>query len=142
MFHRGYFMAGTLWSPMGMGFNLDSIIDAADGKQGPRTERMGFFPTVGTEEDEEKIVLRLEVPGFGEDDLHVCLVKDALQVRGEVRTASGEIKQVGRTPCVFVRSFGLPEGVDRDGMRATYKSGVLTVILPKAEDEGRIEAAA
>lgn len=138
-------MAGTKWSLIGKGFNLDSIIEANEkGKPGSEKGKSGsvptiVFPVVTTTEDEEKIVLRLEVPGFRREDLHVCRVGDAVQVRGEVEAGSGGDEQVRREQGIFVRSFVLPEQVDESGVRTSYEAGVLMVVMPK---RGNISQAA
>ena len=131
-------MTGTKWSLMGKGFNLDSIIEANE------KEKLGSVPTivipaVSTTEDDEKIVLRLEVPGFRREDLHVCMVGDAVQVRGEVEAGSGGDDQVRRQQGIFVRSFVLPPQVDEGGVRTSYEAGVLMVVMPK---RGNMSAAA
>ena len=134
-------MTGNKWSQMGKGFNLDSIIEA-NAKEEPQSVPAIVFPTVSTAEDAEKIVLRMEVPGFREEDLHVRMVGDALQVRGEVETENGGDGETRRRRDLFVRSFVLPESVDGSRVRRTYEAGVLTLVLPKSEDDGRSEAAA
>jgi len=51
--------------------------------------------------------------------------------------ATGQVKWIERSHGSFVRSFGLPDQVDADGIRASVKDGVMTVVVPK-----KVEAAA
>jgi len=88
-------------------------------------------------ETENDIRVRLEVPGMRAGDIDV-------QVHGKLLAVSGE-KQAQResdegryhvTECAygsFRRQIVLPAEVDSGATRAGYKSGVLTLRLPKAE---------
>lgn len=88
-------------------------------------------------EDDQKLVVRLEVPGLEKSDLDVEISADALIVSGEKRFE--EEKTEGRwrvMQCAygsFRRVVPLPAAVKADAARATYKNGVLRVELPKAE---------
>ncbi|MCB1876366.1 MAG: Hsp20/alpha crystallin family protein [Chromatiales bacterium] len=88
-------------------------------------------------DDEDKVVVRLEAPGMGQNDFDLEVVDDYLVVRGEKRTESE--RSEGRyhmTECAygsFERAIPLPEEVDSDKARASYTSGVLRVELPKTK---------
>ena len=87
-------------------------------------------------EDEQRIVVRLEVPGMDRKDFHVEVLGDALVVRGEKRFERESTEGRWRTlQCAygsFHRSVPLPVPVKSEEARATYKDGVLKVELPKA----------
>jgi len=66
-------------------------------------------------------------------------------VEGGVLTIRGERKfedkqdgknfhRVERSYGQFVRSFTLPNNVDRDNVKATFKDGLLSIELPKREE--------
>lgn len=78
--------------------------------------------------------MRLDLPGVDPKDVEVSVVDDTLVIRGERKTAQ-ELKEkeyqyretaYGR----FERRLGLPKGVDRDKVSASYKNGVLEVSIP------------
>lgn len=86
-------------------------------------------------DDDKNVVVRLEAPGMESGDFDLQVLDDYLIVRGE--------KQIERertqghyhvTECAyghFERTIPLPEGVESDKARATYRNGVLRIKLPK-----------
>ena len=88
-------------------------------------------------DDDDKVVVRLESPGMEKGNFDLQLQDDYLVVRGE--------KQIERerteghyhiTECAygsFERAIPLPGEVETGNARASYKSGVLRVELPKTK---------
>ena len=94
-----------------------------------------FVPAVDIYEDKDKVVLKLEVPGIDQKDLHVTVEDNTLTVKGE-RKFEGEEKQenfhrIERTYGSFYRAFTLPPTVDTANIGADYKAGVLKLELKK-----------
>ena len=95
-------------------------------------------PPVDIEENAEGYVFRADLPGMTDKDVKVSLVGDTLTLRGE-RKRESEVKddhyhRVERAYGAFSRSFSLPATVDAGNVRADYKDGVLTVVLPTREE--------
>ena len=90
-----------------------------------------------TWETAQSVVIRVEIPGMNQEDLAIDVHGNALRIRGEKR--SGAEQQVRsyhlmeRAYGHFKRSIPLPYSVDADRAEASYRDGVLTVILPKTE---------
>ena len=83
----------------------------------------------------DKLVVKAEVPGMKEDDIHVSVEGDTLTIRGEKKTES-EVKNEDYYRCErsygsFFRSAALPSTVDASKIEADYEDGVLEVTLPK-----------
>jgi HSP20 family protein len=94
-----------------------------------------FVPAVDIYEDKDKVVLKLEVPGIDQKDLHVTVEDNTLTVKGE-RKFEDEEKQenfhrIERTYGSFYRAFTLPPTVDTANIGADYKAGVLKLELKK-----------
>jgi HSP20 family protein len=87
-------------------------------------------------DDDDKIVVRLEIPGMEKDDFDLQVVDDHLVVRGEKQTDSERTEgNYHVTECAygsFERAIPLPDEVETGKARASYKRGVLRVELPKA----------
>jgi HSP20 family protein len=87
-------------------------------------------------DDDDRVVVRLEVPGMETDNLDIEVIDDYLVVRGEKRIAREHTSgQYHVTECAygqFERAIPLPEAVDTDNADATYRNGVLRVELNKA----------
>ena len=81
--------------------------------------------------------LEADLPGFDREDIHVDLKDDVLTVSAEHNEEKEEKKdgkylRRERSIRSFRRSFNV-EGLNRDEIKASYKNGVLTVIVPKQE---------
>ncbi|MDX5445634.1 MAG: Hsp20/alpha crystallin family protein [Zoogloeaceae bacterium] len=87
-------------------------------------------------EDDDKLVVRIEVPGLDKADLQVDVHADSLIVSGEKRFEQEQTQGRWRVmQCAygsFRRVVPLPVAVKTDAARASYKNGVLRVELPKA----------
>ena len=87
-------------------------------------------------DDEDKVVVRLEAPGLEGGDFDIEIVENFLVVRGQKNVQREQKK--GRyhvRECAygaFERAVPLPEEVEPDEAKASYKRGVLRVELPKA----------
>ncbi len=77
----------------------------------------------------------VELPGMAEQDIEVKVVNDTLAIKGEKKEEKEENKKdyhlSERRYGAFQRTFRLPDDVDGDKIAASFKSGVLTVVLPK-----------
>src|SRR5947209_13120943 len=121
--------------------------EAADrrGREGgdeAEIERADWIPAADIYEDEREYTLVLDLPGINRDALDVSLDEGRLTVRGE-RAAAAEgagVRRAERPQGRFVRSFSLPDAVDRARIAADYKDGVLALHLPKlaSQQRGRV----
>lgn len=97
------------------------------------------FPLVNIWSDAERAYVTAELPGIDPEKLDVTVQNDTVTIKGvrEPEPAKeGESwlrreRQTGR----FVRSFGLPFKVESEHVAARYERGVLTVTLPRIEEE-------
>ncbi|GLS99350.1 heat-shock protein Hsp20 [Sphingobium jiangsuense] len=95
------------------------------------------WPRVEFGETDKEIRVTAELPGLDEKDVEITVEDDVLTLRGEKRSET-EDKDRGyseRSYGRFERRIALPRGVDRDGAKATFSNGVLTVTLPRTEGQ-------
>ena len=88
-------------------------------------------------EDNEKIMVKVEVPGVDEKDLKVHFEDGLLTVSGErqfERKDTRNYYRIERTYGTFTRTFSLPRSVDANGIVANYRNGVLEIEIPKKEE--------
>lgn len=87
-------------------------------------------------EDDERLVVRLEVPGLDKQDLSIEVRDGALVVSGEKRfereSTEGRWRVMQCAYGSFQRTVPLTAPVLADQARAAYRNGVLKVELPKA----------
>lgn len=96
-----------------------------------------FQARVDVKETDKEVIVTAEVPGVDIKDIEVTLRNDGLALRGE-KLAEKEEKEKGyyrmeRSYGSFFRLIPMPYEVDRDAVGATYKDGVLKIVLPKAK---------
>ncbi len=97
-----------------------------------------WAPSVDIEEADDKYLIKADLPGVDKKDIDVKLENGVLSIRGEkqTETETGKGTKRHRTERFhgsFARSFTLPDAVKADEVDASYKDGVLTLHIPKAE---------
>ena len=101
--------------------------------------RSSSMPAVNIREDEKNYILDLAVPGMDKKDLKIDINEDVLTISSESKHETEENKDGYKRKefsySSFCRSFYIPENVNRDKIEANYKDGILTVGLPKQEEE-------
>ena len=105
---------------------------------GGESTTSAWQPAVDIFENDTEIVIKVELPEVNREDVQVNLDDRTLTIRGE-RKLEFEDKREGyhrveRTYGQFARSFTVPPNINREGLKAGYKDGVLRVTLPKAEE--------
>jgi HSP20 family protein len=102
-------------------------------------ERADWIPAADVYEDEREYLLALDLPGINREALDVSLDDGRLVIRGERKGAEAlHARRTERPQGRFVRTFSLPDAVERGRISADYKDGVLLLHLPKrGEQSGR-----
>ncbi|WBQ19189.1 Hsp20/alpha crystallin family protein [Sphingobium yanoikuyae] len=98
-------------------------------------ERGLSWPNIELAETDKEIAVTAELPGLDEEDVGITIGEGALTIRGEKKSEvqDNDRGYSERSYGRFERRIALPRGIERDGANARFKSGVLTVILPKTE---------
>ena len=132
------------WDPYRELSTLQDRVNRIFGGGLPRRERdeemsMGaWVPPVDIVEEKDRILLTAELPGFQEKDIQIQMEGGVLTLRGERRSEAEKegrtFHRMERSYGQFVRSFTLPNNVDRENIKATFHNGLLEVELPKREE--------
>ena len=98
-----------------------------------------WLPVVDMFDDDDKIVIKAELPGMDKKDISVDIENRVLTLSGE-RNYDNEVKEDNyyrreRAYGRFKRAFNLPADVDSDQIKADFKDGVLKVEIPKPEEQ-------
>lgn len=98
----------------------------------------GFSPRMDISESDDEIRVKADLPGMDENDIHLSLEGNYLVISGEkkseVEDKDRTYHRVERRYGSFSRSIELPAEVDPNKVEATFKKGVLTVIIPKPDE--------
>jgi HSP20 family protein len=96
-----------------------------------------FLPTADIFETDEALTVLLEMPGVDRDDIEVSVESGVLSIEGKINFAKYE----GLQPIYseynigpYRRTFRLSTRIEQDRIRAELQDGVITLVLPKAEE--------
>jgi len=141
------------WGDFGLGSNMPMIGHQPGGTMtgtgtGTRGKQRGcggqmtiarpmadWHPVCDVKENDKEIVVHAELPGVDKDKVKLDVSQNILTVSGERSNVNRMEKD--RYHCTeriygnFTRSIALPEGVDTNAINATFKDGVLEVVVPK-----------
>jgi HSP20 family protein len=96
-----------------------------------------WTPLADITEDDKEYLIKAELPEMKREDVKVTVENAVLTISGERKVEKEEKKRkyhrVERGYGTFMRSFTLPDDADFNKVNAEFKSGLLTVHVPKSE---------
>ena len=92
-------------------------------------------PRVDLSATDKDYLLTVEIPGVDEKDVSVDVSSGIMTIKGE-KKQEHENKEAGyyrveRRYGSFQRLLSLPEDVDQEGIKASFKNGVLSISMPR-----------
>jgi HSP20 family protein len=128
----------------------DVFADFGMGRGGSMAPRIGrgagltqaeWSPPIEIAERGDELIVCVDLPGITASELNVDVTDDMLTIAGERRDEREETgaayrpseRRYGR----FSRSIELPEGINPDDIRASFRNGVLEVGMPAPQRERR-----
>ncbi len=106
-----------------------------------KTPFEGRMPKVDVIDREAEIVIRGELPGVTKENLEVSMTDDAVTIRASTRheeqEEKGEYRRRELSRGEFQRVLALPAAVKGAEAKATFKDGILELVLPKLEPAKR-----
>jgi HSP20 family protein len=101
-----------------------------------------WSPPVDILERGGEVVLKIDLPGLSQNEIEVKVEENTLIIQGERRLIKEALDenyiQMERPYGTFRRVFNIPRGIDLESIKASYKDGVLQVILPRRQ-EGQLK---
>ena len=96
------------------------------------------FPRVDIIDHENDIEVKAALPGVKKEDIDVSIINQTITIRA---SSKEEIKEEKKgiffrreiSQGEFQRTLSLPEYVDDEKAKASFKDGLLTVMIPKTE---------
>jgi HSP20 family protein len=99
----------------------------------------GSRPAVNVSENDKGYTIEVAAPGIARDAFNLEIENDVLTISTENQESKEENEQnfLRRefNYQTFKRSFQLPETVDQEQIKANHDAGILTLSLPKKEEE-------
>jgi len=134
----------NVWSPFRhlsvLRDEIDRLFDSPLNELSSNSQQFlnGWLPVIDLYDERDHLVLKAEVPGMKKEDIDISLHGDVLTLSGERKEEEvfdkAETYRSERFLGRFQRTLTLPVGVDASKVQASYKDGILTVTLPKAEE--------
>ena len=93
-----------------------------------------FVPSIDVIEGDEDVRIDVEAPGMRPEDLSVMVSGESVIIRGEKKPEKSEgvgVHRAERAYGSFRRVVPLPAEVDKEQIDASFKNGVLSIVLPK-----------
>ena len=119
---------------------LNSFFDLPVWSSFARTGQLftGWSPALDLYQSNDNVIAVVELPGMRKEDIEISLHDGTLTISGERKredSSNGDkAERTERYVGTFRRSIALPTRVDAGKVSATYRDGILTVTLPKAEE--------
>jgi HSP20 family protein len=108
---------------------------------GGLTSRLSAGPRLDLAESDNDITIKAELPGMDPKEVDIQVVGNMLSIRGEKKQEMEEKKRdyhfVERQYGSFQRNVQLPSSINPEKVDATFKDGVLTVVIAKRPDAKR-----
>ena len=114
-------------------FEMPSIFD--------KFEDLTISPFVDLVEDKDSFKVEAEMPGLGEEDIKVSISDGILTIRGEKTTSKQDenknyLAREINYGC-YERNIALPDSVDAEKAKASFKKGMLWVNIPKKAEAAK-----
>jgi len=101
-------------------------------------------PKVDLSASEQEYLLTVEIPGVSEQEIRLDISGSTMTIQGEKKQEKEEKEKdyyrIERSYGSFQRVLSLPEDVEQEGVKASFKDGVLSVTMPrKALPQGEVK---
>ncbi len=100
-------------------------------------EYRDWMPASDIAETVKEFVVTTELPGIDMKSVDISYAHGLLTIKGEMKKESNESEYchcAERYSGAFERNFRIPGKVNSDKIDATYKDGILKLVLPKSEE--------
>ena len=97
-----------------------------------------WMPLTDIAEDNDNYYLKVDLPGIKKQDVKISYIDGNLSISGErvqdKEAKDKKIHRIERSYGKYYRSFNIPKEIKDDKIKAEFKDGQLTIIIPKADE--------
>lgn len=115
---------------------MDRLLGDITGKtfQSPQA---GVYPLINLTEDKNSFYVRAELPGIKPEELDIQATGNGISISGErkipLENENAKYHRRERESGKFSRILDLPSEIDASKTEASLVDGILTLVIPKAE---------
>jgi HSP20 family protein len=97
-----------------------------------------WSPPVDILERGNEVVLKVDLPEISQEEIDIRVEENTLIIQGERKfikdTPDENYIQIERPYGTFRRTFNMPRMIEQGGIKASYKEGVLRIVLPRKQE--------
>lgn len=116
---------------------VNRIFDETVGRRLPFPGCIEWKPYVDVVDEDDQFVVKADVPGYGPENIEIKVTENAVTIKGELKEekeAKDGLYQIRERNCgSFSRAIPLSVEVKPEESKASFKNGVLQIVLPKAD---------
>ena len=109
------------------------------GRSDDMSDFLTWTPRIDVTQRNNELVIHADLPGLTKDDIKVDVTDDAVTIQGERRREHeedrGGVYRSERSYGSFHRVVPLPEGTIADQAKASFKNGVLEIVMPAPPEQ-------
>jgi len=110
-------------------------------------EKINIFPSIDILDSKDRIKIEAELPGMGPENIEVTITGNGVMLKGEKQCSKHDQNQEYLLQEIeygsYQRYIPLPDSVDPDKAKASFKKGMLWIEIPKkagtVEDAKKLE---
>jgi HSP20 family protein len=102
------------------------------------TAAKGGYPPINVFQQGDDLVAIIEMPGVKRDDLMIEAKENRIRIAGRKVVEYPQnvsVHRRERVPGIFDRTLSVPIQINPDGIKAEYQDGMLTLVIPRAEED-------
>ena len=88
-------------------------------------------PMMEFEEKNKELIASFELPGIDKKDIDINISENMIEVSAKHKEEKKDKKAYSLSQMDFYKNVRLPEKIDANKVKASFKKGVLKVIMPK-----------
>jgi len=100
--------------------------------------RGAWSPPVDIFERGNEVVLKVDLPEVSQSEIDIRVEEGTLIIQGERKFVKESPEenyiQVERPYGTFRRTFSIPRTIDQESIKASYRDGVLRIVLPRKRE--------
>ncbi|HEX32867.1 MAG TPA: Hsp20/alpha crystallin family protein [Candidatus Aenigmarchaeota archaeon] len=88
-------------------------------------------PRTDVHDHEDKYIVTFELPGVTKDDIDLNIYDNTIEVTAKREVKDYAKNRYSKESLSYHKVVRLPEEIDADNVKATYKNGILEITVPK-----------
>lgn len=127
---------------------FNSLFDALDGQMNGTYYTTASAPNVDITQTKDAYTIQMDLPGRTENDINLELDRNVLTISSANKETEEDQNEACKTEAPvtkwllkerkavnFSRRFTMPDDIDAENVAASFKNGVLNVVIPRKEHD-------